>query len=145
MAEAEVSATSGRATFWNTIRGPATVLLTRSASANAMRFGTSSPTTMLRYDTMSVMEHRVQAGRDDREPTHAEAGQPLCKRVRQVRGCRGGREEAHERDSHLDGGQELPRVAGQAKRALGLLVALVGILLRSTCLALTRAISDMEK
>ncbi len=62
LAEAEVSATSGAATFWNTIRGPATVLLTRSASASAMRFGTSSPTTMLRYDTMSVMSTGAKPG-----------------------------------------------------------------------------------
>ena len=55
LAEADVKDTSGEAIFWNTRRGPATVLLTRSGSASAMRLGTSSPTTMLRYDTTSVM------------------------------------------------------------------------------------------
>ena len=61
-ADAEVNATKGEAIFWNTMSGPATILLTRSASASAMRFGTSSPTTMLRYDTMSVMTTGAKPG-----------------------------------------------------------------------------------
>ena len=54
-AEADVSHTSGLAIVRNTISGPATRLATFSASAKAMRLGTNSPTTMLRYETRSVM------------------------------------------------------------------------------------------
>ena len=61
-AEAWVSHTSGRAIFWKTVSGCATRFAMPSASARAMRFGTSSPTTMERYDTISVMSTGASAG-----------------------------------------------------------------------------------
>jgi hypothetical protein len=50
-----VSHTSGFATVANPWMGPATLLETFSASAIAIRLGTSSPTTMEKYETISVM------------------------------------------------------------------------------------------
>ena len=52
---ADVSQTRGRARAEKPLMGPATCLATRSASAMAMRLGTSSPTTMEKYETTSVM------------------------------------------------------------------------------------------
>ena len=52
---APVSHTSGRATVANPPMGPATLFETFSASLMAMRLGTSSPTTMEKYETISVM------------------------------------------------------------------------------------------
>ena len=46
-AEAEVSHTSGLATFLKKMSGPATDLAMASGLASAMRLGTSSPMTML--------------------------------------------------------------------------------------------------
>ena len=50
-----MSHTSGLATFLKKTSGPATDLAMPSGLASAMRLGTSSPMTMLTYDTMSVM------------------------------------------------------------------------------------------
>ena len=55
MALAEVSATSGRTKCAKALKGPATDFETFSASAIAMRLGTSSPTTMEKYETTRVM------------------------------------------------------------------------------------------
>ena len=62
LAEAEVNHTSGLAIVRNTFRGPATILLTLSALESAMRLGTNSPTTMLRYDTASVIRTGARPG-----------------------------------------------------------------------------------
>ena len=55
LALALVSHTSGEAILPKTTSGPDTILATFSVSAKAMRLGTSSPRTMLKYDTASVM------------------------------------------------------------------------------------------
>ena len=47
--------TSGFAMVMNARTGPATAFATPSASASAMRLGTSSPMTMEKYETISVM------------------------------------------------------------------------------------------
>ena len=75
---AEVSHTSGRATVAKVLSGPATRLATLSASAMAIRLGTSSPTTMEKYETIRVMTMgaRVAARESDipRETIHAAKG-----------------------------------------------------------------------
>ncbi len=55
LAEAEVSHTSGLAIVEKTTRERETALEMRSGLAIAMRLGTSSPITMLKYETASVM------------------------------------------------------------------------------------------
>ena len=50
-----VSHTRGFASLRNVPMGPATALAMPSASERPMRLGTSSPITMERYDTISVM------------------------------------------------------------------------------------------
>src|SRR5699024_10538200 len=79
-AEAAVRATSGETILANTASGPATALLTPSASARAMRLGTSSPTPMLRYDTASVMsagasqEEMAESQPTPKPESHAASG-----------------------------------------------------------------------
>ena len=144
-AEADVSATSGDAIFWNTPRGPATALLTRSASASAMRLGTSSPTTMLRYDTASVM-------RTGDRPGAMKASHPMPKL-----------------ESHVAiGSDRFVAAAAEAKNPTRVMATWMvarswpeslasssarwarlspssASFCSSTCLTLTRAISDIEK
>ena len=55
MAEAEVSHTRGFTILEKPFRKPTTLLETPSASDIAMRLGTSSPTTMEKYETSRVM------------------------------------------------------------------------------------------
>lgn len=54
-ADADVTQTSGLTSFENAVRNPATRFETPSASDMAILFGSSSPTTIEKYDRMSVI------------------------------------------------------------------------------------------
>ncbi len=145
MADADVNLTSGDAIFWNTIRGPATLLLTRSGSARAMRLGTSSPTTMLKYDTISVMSTGATTGA-------AAESQPMPKPC--IHAASGfdrlvaAAAEAANPTSVMATwmvARNLPESCASPSARAARASPSSASFCSSTCLALTKAISDIEK
>lgn len=110
-----------------------------------MRFGTSSPTTMLRYDTMSVMTTGAKPGAITESHPMLKPDSHWRQRIGEVRGGSRGGEEPDERDGHLDGGQELPESAARSSARWALYSPSSASCCSSTWRAFTNAISDIEK